>query len=146
MSARLRFLALIVAGSFMALAQAAGTAQQALLAVDAERVAAFLAADPVRLGRLLADDLTYGHTTGELDDKAQLLGKLKSGELVYQSITTRDVVARAYGTAGVVTGTAALHVLNAHQPRDVRLRYTATYVLRDGHWQLVAYQSTPLPG
>jgi hypothetical protein len=98
-----------------------------------------------RLGRLFADELTYVHTTGAVDGKPQLLGKIKSGELVFQQIKTQDVVARPYGTAGVVTGTAELHVINAHQPKVLSLRYTATYVQHEGHWQLVAYHSTQLP-
>jgi hypothetical protein len=56
------------------------------------------------------------------------------------------VAARPYGTAGVVTGVADVHVLNAHKPLVLALRYTATYALHEGHWQLVAYESTLLPG
>jgi len=153
MSQRLasRLLVFIAAFSFVALAHmglahAAGSAQQALLDIDAERAAAFQTADVGRIARLLSDDLTYVHTTGIIDGKPSLLGKIKSGDLTYQSVKTQDVVARPYGTAGIVTGTAELHVLSAHQPKVIMLRYTATYVLHDGRWQLVAYQSTPLPG
>jgi hypothetical protein len=147
MSARLPSwaLAVILASSLVATAGAAGTAQQELLDADGARVAALLASDAGALGRLFSDEVTYVHTTGLLDGKTQLLGKLKSGELVFQSIKTQDVVARPYGSAGVVTGTAELHVLNAHRPLTLLLRYTATYIHREGRWQLVAYQSTPLP-
>lgn len=134
----------IAACLLVTLARAADPAQQGLLDADAERVAALLAADTGRLGRLFAEQLSYVHTTGALDGKAALLGKIKAGELVFQSIQPHDVVAHVYGSAGVVTGTAELHVLNAHQPRVLSLRFTATYVQHDGHWQLAAYQSTQL--
>jgi ketosteroid isomerase-like protein len=119
--------------------------QQALLAADMARIQALLASDLPALERLLADDLTYVHTTAEADSKGRLLGKIRSGELVYQGITTHEVAARAYGTAGVVTGLAELHVLKEHQPRTLSTRYTATYIQHGGQWQLVAYQSTQLP-
>jgi hypothetical protein len=138
-------LAIILVSSFVATAGAAGTAQQALLDADGARVAALLASDAGALGRLFSDEMTYVHTSGVVDGKSQLLGKLKSGELIFESIKTQDVVARPYGAAGVVTGTAELHVQNAHRPLTLLLRYTATYIHRDGRWQLVAYQSTQLP-
>jgi hypothetical protein len=147
MSAFLPLRALVFLGalSFLTMAHAADPLQQALLDADAARIKAQIGADEAALRHLLSEDLTYVHTTGALDGKAQLMDKIKSGALVYQQILTRDVVARSYGPAGVVTGLAELHVLNAHQPRTLSTRYTATYVQRDGRWQLVAYQSTQLP-
>jgi hypothetical protein len=137
-------LAFFAALSFMLTALAVEP-QQELLIADADRIQAMLANNVPALERLLADELTYVHTTGEADGKAQLLGRIKSGALVYQGIITHEVVARVYGPAGVVTGLAELHVLKDRQPRSLPTRYTATYVLRGGRWQLVAYQSTQLP-
>jgi hypothetical protein len=144
MPALARALAFLIALSFILTARAADPLQQALLDADSARTHAFVGADAATVERLLGEELTYVHSTGEVDGKPQLLGKIKAGGLVYQSIRTHDVVAHSYGTAGVVTGVAELQVLNAHQPRSLSLRYTAIYVQREGRWQLVAYQSTTL--
>jgi ketosteroid isomerase-like protein len=55
-------------------------------------------------------------------------------------------VARAYGDAGVVSGSVQARVRSAGGPeRKLRTLYTAVYAKRDGAWQLVAYQSTAAP-
>jgi ketosteroid isomerase-like protein len=127
------------------LAPSAPTSVAALQAADAARIAAMVAVDTPALDAVLADDLSYAHSNGLLQDKGALLDALRQRVLVYRRYDTDDVVARRFGDAGVVTGTALIVVEAGGVPRNVALRYTATYVLRARRWQLVAYQSTPLP-
>ena len=63
-----------------------------------------MTADYAALDRLLADDLTYTHSTAKVDTKATYLELLLSGRTRYQSLEPADVQIRIYGTTGVVTG------------------------------------------
>jgi hypothetical protein len=134
-------LLLLVAG----VATAGTPADRDLIAADAARVRALVAADVEVLGRVLADDVSYGHTNGRMQGKHELLEWLQSGRLRYRSLATEDVAARAYGCAGVVTGKAVLQGEYQGQALAFGLRYTATYARRHDHWVLVAYQSVRLP-
>ena len=60
---------------------------------------------------------------------------------------TRDVVARAYGSAGFVIGLAEWSYTFNGQTADYRRRYTAVYA-RGGPlgWRMVALHIGPAPG
>jgi hypothetical protein len=118
---------------------------EALLEADAARVAAMVAGNDAALEKLFAEDMTYVHSSGVLHNKKQLLDALRSGQLHFDSIVTDEVRARAYGIAGIVTGTAQLQVKSGEKSASLSLRYTATYVHVIGHWQLAAYESTLRP-
>ena len=97
------------------------------------------------LGKLLADDLTYTHSTGVLETKVVFLDSLKSGKLQFKKIEPSDQQVRVYGTTAIINGTAKVAVVSQGQPKDISLRFTDVWVNRGGHWQMVAWQSTKLP-
>jgi ketosteroid isomerase-like protein len=113
--------------------------------VKAAELARFEAAqknDLEALGKLLADDLTYTHSTGRLETKAAFLESLKSGKLQFKKIEPADLQVRVYGTTVVINGTAKMSVVNDGQAKDIALRFTDVWVNRAGHWQMVAWQSS----
>jgi hypothetical protein len=94
------------------------------------------------LGKLLADDLTYTHSTGRLETKDAFLESLRSGKLEFKKIEPADLQVRAYGTTVVINGTAKMSVVNEGQAKDIALRFTDVWVNRAGRWQMVAWQSS----
>jgi ketosteroid isomerase-like protein len=115
--------------------------------VKAAELARFAAAeknDLEALGKLLADDLTYTHSTGVLETKAVFLDSLKSGKLQFKKIEPADLQVRVYGTTAVINGTAKLSVVSDGQPKEVHARFTDVWVSHGGRWQMVAWQSTKL--
>ena len=118
---------------------------RALVAADTARMEAMVAGDFGALERALGDDLTYGHSGGQVQGKRELIGELQSGVRRYRALTAVETSARSYGCAGVVTGTTNAEVDYQGQPLSLTLRYTATYARQRGHWVLVAYQSVKLP-
>lgn len=114
-------------------------------ATEGRRFQAMTTVDLRALDTLLAEELTYAHTTGEVDTKASLLDALRTGRLVYDSISPADVRVRVYGGSAVVTGTARVEVRADGAVRRLSIRFTEVYVRRAGRWELVAWQSTRLP-
>ena len=121
------------------------TAADAVRAAESQRLRALVTADYAALDRLLADDLTYTHSTAKLDTKATYLEPLVSGRTRYQSLEPSDVQVRVYGTTGVVTGILRSVALVAGKESRTDMRFTNVWVRRDGRWQMVAWQSTRLP-
>ena len=119
--------------------------RQQIRDLEARRFAAMVRADGAELGRLLADDLTYGHSSGQLDTKASLLAALASGKLRYESLVPGDETVRIYADTAVGTGEVAVRAQAGDQKLDATLRFTDVWVQQDGRWRLVAWQSTRVP-
>ena len=119
--------------------------EQQIIQLDSQRMQAMINADTDALKSILADDMTYVHTTTALDTKQSLLDALDSGRLNYTSMITDDVKVRVYGETAIVTGAAKIQVTSQGRPNSFGVRFTDVYTDRDGRWQMVAWQATRTP-
>ncbi|MGQ0648528.1 MAG: nuclear transport factor 2 family protein [Gemmatimonadaceae bacterium] len=138
-------LALIALLGAPAILPAQGSARvDELLRTARWRFQADFKADKAALDSLLAEDLTYGRTSGVRHTKAEVLGLVGAGGPFTLDYSTPDSLsARIYGQTGIVTG--LLTVKLTAQPAPYTLRFTDVWVQRKGRWQLVAFQATRLP-
>lgn len=123
----------------------AAVTAEAVGAAERARFATLVAGDYDAMSRLLGDDLVYTHSTGAVDSKTSYLAPLLAGRTKYVQAEASDGRITLYGTTAVTTGVARV---TAHVGTDVRpsvLRYTSVWTLRDGRWQMVAWQATRLP-
>lgn len=96
--------------------------------------------------RNLADDY-YGvsSTTGKLNTKAEEVAEIRNRKEVIESAVSSDMDVRVEGNTALVTGVYRLTGRDEKgQPMDRRIRYTDVYVKRDGRWQVLASQGTPI--
>src|SRR5256886_2418697 len=126
-------------------AQADSRSVREVLASGDRRVAGMVHADTGALAHLLGPDLTYTHTDGALNTRAELLQIVGSGALRYASITPEAREVRVFGSNAVVTGRSAMRVEAEGQAHVFRIRYLAVYRRDARGWQLIAWQSTRLP-
>ena len=119
--------------------------REIIKALDRERMGAMVAGDLETLGRILADDMTYVHTSAAVDTKSSIMESIGNGNLNYQKMAARNVLVRACGDAAVVTGEADVEVTSGGNDLIFSLRFTDVYVNGDAGWQMVAWQSTRLP-
>jgi ketosteroid isomerase-like protein len=115
-----------------------------VLAAEAKRFDALIQRDVETVNRLMADDLTYTHSSGVRQNKAQVFSLFSTGKIVYKSVETSDQHVQVVGDVGIITGTIKL-VYNDGADHLIDSVYTDVYVKRDGRWQLLAWQSTPRP-
>ncbi|MCS6805026.1 MAG: nuclear transport factor 2 family protein [Acidobacteriota bacterium] len=119
-------------------------AEEAVRMAQIRRFEAMMRGQVKLLERLLDDDLTYTHSSGIVDTKADLLHSLQAGAIRYDSIEADDIQIRLYGQTAVVTGQARMKVRRQGQPLDFRVRFTEVYVKRNNQWLLIAWQSTEI--
>lgn len=120
------------------------TAVDSIRALERARLQAMVSADLPTLDRMLAADLQYGHSTGSVQTKAALLATLRDGSLDYLALTPRTIEVRMTDGVALATGTADAEATAGTRRLKGALRWLAVYGQREGRWQLVAYQSTPL--
>ena len=116
-------------------------AEQDVLAAQRARLDATIAVDVPALERLMADDLTYVHSSAKLESKAENIAALvASGS--YKSVETSEVVVRVEGDAAVITGLADITLKRPDGDMLLPVRFTNVWARRDGAWREIAWQST----
>lgn len=115
-------------------------------AAVADLLAEFLAKvdDPAMHARFWADDLVYTSGKGEVRRKADILaGMAAAARETAPRVTysAEDVLVRPYGTTAALT-----FRLVARQPDGTTLRFrnSGTFLWRDGRWEVVTWQATPI--
>lgn len=97
------------------------------------------------LERLMADDLTYVHTSARQESKAENIAALREGRIAYRAIDTGDLAVRVEGDTALITGLADVTLRGAAADVVLHLRFLDVWARRSGLWQEVAWQSTRLP-
>ena len=125
----------------------AGKPEQQVMQAEKERFAAMVKGDRAVLEKLLADDLTYIHSTALLQTKDEFIKSLLAGNIDYVSIvpSESDSKVRVNGNTAIMTGLAAVNVIDTGKDRKIRIRYTTVYANRGGAWLLQNWQSTVIP-
>jgi hypothetical protein len=142
---RQTLLVLALAGCVAAPAlPAAGNEQDAVLAAEKGWSTGISKPDIALLDKVLADDLTYTHSTGASDTKASYIDKLKTGKARYFSaeyVAEPRVQILSSDTA-LTFGQVKVATLGPnHLPAPATLAFLHVFVKRHGQWQLIAHQS-----
>jgi hypothetical protein len=117
----------------------------ALRAAEVARFKANDAADAKKLGELLADDLEYVHSNGEIDTKASFIESLTSGRRDYVASVPDIENTRIFGDFAIIRGKAKVTIADAGNTRDLNLGYTDIWRWNKSKWQMVAWRSARIP-
>ena len=120
-------------------------AGNAVIETERARFAAMTQPDLAALERMLGDDLVYCHSDGVCETKTEFLQTIRTGRIRYRAIEVLDLKPRVLGDAILVNGSVAIEGVMGGQTRQLRISFTDVYARREGRWQLIAWQSTPLP-
>jgi len=113
--------------------------------LESRRYRAMCEADAKTLEELLADSLVYTHSYGGADSKASYLDGIRSKKWVYQEVERPIEDIQLHGDCAVVTGQVRIQLLSSGQAKKLNSRFTNVWVKGTKGWQMVAWQSTPLP-
>ena len=100
--------------------------------------------DSVTLMYLLANDVTYGHTNGVIQTKAEIIRSVMSGEQDYKSIEPSNMDIRIYENTGVVTMNSKVSMNYQNKPLDMNMFVTLVWIKSKNDWKLVARHSVKL--
>jgi len=122
----------------------APTAEDSVRAVELSRGQALLRADTAALSRMVADEFIEISRLGQVRTKADNIRDIGSGDLHLLSVKYDSLVVRIYGDVAVLRGIADNSGTMRGFPFAGKIRYLRIFVRRDGRWQAVAMQQTPL--
>jgi ketosteroid isomerase-like protein len=136
--------------SIVLLLSCLGLSAQSKLAEEVKQaedqwIAAIKANDRAGMEKILASDLVYTHATGLVENKAQYIAAITSGNQKYASVDYSGTVTRLFGTTAVVTTKARMTGSTKGTAFDNQLRLLHVWVKQGGSWVLVAHQTTRLP-
>jgi hypothetical protein len=113
--------------------------EQRVLAAEDEYVAAEVRRDEPALRRVIDDRFVLNSSTGSTSGKEELIQAVLKLSMVGQTIRERTVLIE--GNMAIVFGTADIRFAPQGKPETTSsLRYTSTYINRDGQWRMLALQ------
>ena len=142
-------IAVTILSSFTTLAQStkstkSQTEEQYVLAAEDEYVAAEVSRDEDTLRRLLDDQFVFNSSNGKTKGKEDLIQGVLKMTMVGQTLRERSVLIE--GNIAFIFGTADLRFeVPGKEDRVSSLRYTSTYVKRQGQWRMLTLQMQKRP-
>jgi ketosteroid isomerase-like protein len=119
--------------------------KQTLRELESRRFRAMIEADTVALEALLADSMVYTHSSATTDGKASYIAGVKSKKWQYRQIDRPVEDIQVHGDTVVITGQVRIDILIDGKAKIMNSRYTDVWVKGAKGWQMVAWQSTPMP-
>jgi ketosteroid isomerase-like protein len=114
--------------------------------LEDRRFQAMIDSDFDTLGKLLGDALIYTHSTAQSDTRAEYIALCKQGVFKYLKIERPVENIQVYGdNTAVVTGRIKIDAIIEGKPKLLSSRYTDVWIKGAKGWQMVAWQSTPIP-
>jgi hypothetical protein len=117
----------------------------AVLDAEERRYRAMVDADLDALDALCADQLSYAHSNGARDTKAEYLEKVRSGYYVYHRVDHPVERVEVAGDAAVVVGRMTADLDSNGVRKTIDNLALAVWTREGGRWRLLAYAPTPLP-
>ena len=101
---------------------------------------ALLAGDKADLQKLTADQLSYGHSDGRVQNKTQFIDGVLTRKAVIKSLTFPDLSIALAGDAAIVRHTFASESESGGKTSNIRLSVLCVWQKQDGDWKLLARQ------
>jgi hypothetical protein len=111
--------------------------QEAVIAVEDEWIRAEVSRDEATLRRVLDDQFVLNSNSGQTSGKEALIEGVLGWNMTGQTISERSVLVTS--DTAVIFGTTELRfAVPGEADTTSLLRYTSTYVKRDGQWRAIA--------
>ena len=97
--------------------------------------------DSAKLVAMVSDDLSYGHSSGKIEDKKSFIHTLVSGQSDFVTINLTDQKIHLHKNTAVVTHKLDATNNDGGKPGTVKLSIMTVWVKQNGNWQLVSRQA-----
>ena len=105
---------------------------------------ALLMADKAPLGQLAADQLSYGHSSGKVQNKAEFIDGVVTRKAVVKSLDFPELTVAVAGDAAIARHLYVSESETDGKPNHTRIGVLAVWQKQDGSWKLLARQAYKL--
>lgn len=105
---------------------------------------AMIDGDRAELTQVAADDLSYGHSSGTIQDKAAFVEQIASKKSVFVTIDLTDQTIKVDGNTAIVRHKLAAQTNDGGKPGTVNLGILLIFQKQKGEWKLLARQAYKL--
>lgn len=102
---------------------------------------AMMAADKAKLEALVSDQLSYGHSAGKVENKAEFIGIIAGKKTIYKSITLVDPSVSVVGSNAIARHIFTAEVESDGKPSSAKVGVLQVWVKDGGAWKLLARQA-----
>lgn len=125
-------------------AQAQSKDEEAVAAAVESLKKAIVDGDKAALEEISADQLTYGHSSGKLEDKAAFVEALASGKSDFKNMNLTEQTITVSGNTALVRHDLKASVVDSGNPADIHLGVLLVWQKQKGKWKLLARQAYKL--
>jgi len=106
---------------------------------------AMIDADKAGLQKVTADQLSYGHSSGRVEDKAAFIENIVSGKSDFVTIDLTNQTVVVAGDAAIVRHSLSATTNDNGTPGTVKLNILLVWQKQKGQWKLLARQAVKVP-
>jgi ketosteroid isomerase-like protein len=122
-----------------------GPLAQEILAIKHQYDEAQLKNDGAWFERMFAEDYIFVLPDGTAVRKTEFVKDLQSRDLVWESVSGKEMQVRVYGDTAVVTGQFFGKGRIKGKVLDERQHFTSVWIKRQGRWQAISEHASSLP-
>jgi ketosteroid isomerase-like protein len=105
---------------------------------------AMIDANKTELEKLVAEELSYGHSGGHIDDKKEFVEKIVGGQSDFVTIELSEQTISVSGKTAIVRHILKAKTNDAGKPGEVHLRILLVWQKQAGKWKLLARQAVKM--
>ena len=137
-------LALLFSMTLISFVSAQSSDEREVVAAVENLRKAMVEANKSALENLAAEELSYGHSNGLVQDKAAFVEAIASGKNVFKTIQLSDQTLKIAGNTAVVRHTFNAEVVNNGTPGTAHIGVLLIWQKQKGKWKLLARQAVKL--
>jgi ketosteroid isomerase-like protein len=97
------------------------------------------------LKNLTSSDLTYGHSSGLMENQSEFIQKLVSGTSDFVTIDLQDQSIKMFGDVAVVRHRLIADINDGGKPNSIKIGVMLVWQKQSGEWKLIARQAFKFP-
>lgn len=106
---------------------------------------AMIDADGKKLKELTSTALSYGHSSGKLENQAVFIEKIVNGESDFVTIEFQNQTIEIVGDVAIVRHNLAAHTKDGGVDKDIKIGIMLVWQKQKNNWLLIARQAFKLP-
>jgi ketosteroid isomerase-like protein len=106
---------------------------------------AMISKDKSALDKLTADELSFGHSTGVVENKSEFVNNVLSGPTTFFKIDISNQSVNPAGDIAIVRNISSISGTSKGQPLEIKIGVLMIWKKQGDNWKLLARQGYKLP-